>query len=108
MFYLGRCKRCGHLIVSDNDVLKFKNGLASHLSKSHKEPIDDFLADISLEDFRDVFTIYSIKNEEDIAMLKAALTKGAFWFFFRNATVFAKDVPKPSFFSDRVAGRIAS
>ena len=97
MFYTAKCKRCGHLIVSDNDVLKLKNGLASHLSKSHKEPIDDFVADIPLKDFKDVFTINRIKNEEDIALLKGALTKGAFWFFFRNATVLAKDIPKPSF-----------
>jgi len=83
MRYVGKCKRCG-FVVSADEVVAFKDQMATHLSKSHGLDYGFEVADIRLDDFGELFTITRIRDSWVAEQLKIAFLSKGFWKYYRK------------------------
>jgi hypothetical protein len=76
MLYVGKCKDCGY-IVKSQDVSTFKDCMAKHRNKSHRESWA-FVVRIPLHDF-DCFSIVRFTDEETVGTLERVINNVGFW-----------------------------
>ena len=88
MLYIGVCALCGFLMIAE-DILAFKQEIASHFDKSHGADFGAFVSHVPLKEFEEIL-IVRIRNKQEIAMVKESMKNPKFWHTFRNRTALAK------------------
>jgi len=74
--------------VIAEDILAFKQEIASHFDKSHGTEFGAFVSHVPLKEFEEML-IYRIRNKQEIAMVKESMKNPTFWHTFRNRMVLA-------------------
>lgn len=77
MLYVGKCRDCGFLVFSE-DCLTFKSNMAHHRNKSHRATYE-FVAGVSLKDFKDEFYIDRIRDQETVKLMLSVVSNSGFW-----------------------------
>jgi len=90
MLYVGKCHLCGFLLMAE-DVLAFKQKIASHFDKSHRIDFGAFVADVPLRDFEEVL-IFRVRDSLEVARIKEAVKNPKFWHSYRNHARLAKAI----------------
>ena len=85
MLYLGICDLCGFLLIAE-DILAFKQEIAAHFDISHGVHV---ISEIRLDEFKNI-TIFRIRDEQKMAMVKESVKNPTFWHTFRNRYVLAE------------------
>ena len=88
MLYIGVCALCGFLVTSD-DVLAFKQDIATHFDKSHGADFGAFVSHVPLKEFEQIF-VFRIRDVQEIATIKESMKNPKFWHTFRNRYVLAE------------------
>jgi len=71
------------------DVLDFKQKLASHFDKSHRIDFGAFVAEVPLRDFEEVH-IERVRDSLEVARIKESVKSPKFWHSYRNHVKLAK------------------
>jgi len=87
MLYVGVCCLCGFLVIAE-DILAFKQEIASHFDKSHGTDFGAFVSHVPLREFEEIF-VFRIRDKQEIARVKEAKKNPKFWHTFRNRYVLA-------------------
>ena len=82
MLYVGVCALCGFLVIAD-DVLAFKQEIATHFDKSHGSDFGAFVSHVPLKEFEQML-IVRIRDIQEIATIKESMKNPKFWHTFRN------------------------
>lgn len=77
MLYVCSCRKCAYL-VHHTDVQSVKNLMQEHLEKSHGEP-SALVHSVPIDDFKEMFKIDRIKDDEVIRGLVTAFEHRGFW-----------------------------
>jgi len=77
MLYVCSCRKCAFL-VHHTDVQSVKNLMQSHLEASHGYE-SSFVHDVPIEDFKELFKIDRIRDDEVIRGLVTAFEHRGFW-----------------------------
>ena len=88
MLYVGVCALCGFLIIAE-DILAFKQDIASHFDKSHGTDFGAFVFHVPLREFEEIL-IRRIRDRQEIAMVKESMKNPKMWHTFRNRMVLAR------------------
>ena len=88
MLYVGVCCLCGFLVIAE-DILEFKQEIASHFDKSHGTDFGAFVSHVPLREFEEIF-VFRIRDRQEIARVKEAKKNPKFWHTFRNRNVLAR------------------
>ena len=84
MLYCGLCI-CGFLVMAE-DILAFKQEIATHFDKSHGTDFGAFVSHIPLKEFEEMF-IWRIRNKQRILQIKESMKNPKFWHKTRNVTI---------------------
>ncbi len=87
MLYLGVCALCGFLMIAE-DILAFKQEIATHFDKSHGSDFGAFVSHVPLKEFEQIL-IVRVRDSQEIATIKEAKKNPKFWHTFRNRMVLA-------------------
>ena len=82
MLYIGVCALCGFLVIAE-DILAFKQEIATHFDKSHGAEYGAFVSHVPLREFEQML-IVRIRNKQEITMVKQSMKNPKFWHTFRN------------------------
>ena len=83
MLYIGVCALCGFLVIAE-DILAFKQEIATHFDKSHGSDFGAFVSHIPLKEFEQI-SIRRVRNKQEIAMVKQSINNPKTWHTFRNS-----------------------
>ena len=87
MLYVGVCALCGFLVIAE-DILSFKQEIATHFDKSHGSDFGALVSHIPLREFEQIL-IVRVRNKQEITMVKESMKNKKFWHTFRNRYVLA-------------------
>jgi len=70
------------------DILAFKQEIASHFDKSHGTDFGAFVSHVPLREFEEIF-VFRIRDRQEIIRVKESMKNPKFWHTFRNRMVLA-------------------
>ena len=85
MLYCGVCDLCGFLLINE-DILTFKQAIATHFDKSHGTKFGAFVSHVPLKEFEEMF-IWRIRDKQQILQIKESMNNPRFWHKNRNAII---------------------
>ena len=85
MLYCGVCDLCGFLLINE-DILAFKQAIATHFNKSHGYDFGCFVSHIPLREFEQIF-IWKIRDKQQILQIKNSMKNPNFWHKNRNVII---------------------